>query len=65
MITPDSLTRPVVESLRDGSTDHSLAREIRVWLRWDSGGRDHNEYNARRAARAICDAINQRQGANQ
>lgn len=72
MITPDMLTREMVESLLESAhpngeapdpnlpSDRQLVREIRVWKRWDDGGRDHNEYNARRAARVICDALNQR-----
>lgn len=68
--TPETLTRAMVDSLLESAhpngegldpnhpPDRVLAKEIRTWKRWDAGGRDHDEYNARRAARAICDRIN-------
>ncbi len=73
-ITPEMLTRELVKSLLESAhpngeapdpnhpPDQQLVHAIRVWTRWDSDGRDHNEYNARRAARVICDAINRRDG---
>ena len=71
-ITPSTLTREMVDSLLESAhpngeapdpnhpPDRALARAIAVWRRWDSDGRDRNEYNARRAAREICDVINMR-----
>lgn len=71
-ITPDTLTRALAESLLEFAhpngeapdpnyaPDRQLVAAIRTWCRWDSDGRDHNEFNARRAARIICDAINAR-----
>ena len=73
-IEPENLTREQVESLLDSahpngeapdpnlSSDQQLVRAIRVWKRWDSAGRDFDEYNARRAARVICDALKHRDG---
>lgn len=69
-ITPETLTRELVDSLLERAhpngeapdpnhpPDRALAAAIRVWLRWDSDGRDRNEYNARLAARTICDRLN-------
>lgn len=73
-ITPEMLTRSIVDELLESAhpngeapdpnhlPDRALVQAIRVWIRWDSDGRDRNEYNARRAARVICDALNTRDG---
>jgi hypothetical protein len=69
-VTPEMLTAQMVRDValtargqNDGfEVGNALIGHCAVWLRWDSSGRDHNEYNARRAARIICDAINARKG---
>ncbi|MGE5801598.1 MAG: hypothetical protein ACM358_05035 [Gemmatimonadota bacterium] len=73
MIAPEELTREMVDSLLESAhpngeapdpnhtPDRQLVAAIRTWKRWDDDGRDRNEYNARRAARVIADAINTRE----
>jgi hypothetical protein len=63
-ILPEALTfaqaHDLLQAIRRGPTrfEDGLAAHCTLWLRWDVSGRDHNEYNAGRAARIIAKALN-------
>lgn len=68
MVKPEDLTPDAVRALLESARSDpdgfeqgaTLVRHFGVWLQWDRDGRDRNEFNARRAARVIADAINAR-----
>lgn len=63
-ILPEALTSAQVHALlqairRDPARfEDGLAAHCTLWLRWNASGRNHNEYNARRAARTITEVLN-------
>lgn len=63
-ILPAQLTSAQVQNLlqtirQDPSRfEDGLAARCTLWLRWDAGGRDQDEFNAQRAARIIADTLN-------
>lgn len=68
-VTPETLTDAMVRDLLDAARTepdgfeqgNTLVGHCGVWLQWNRGGeRDHNEYNAREAARVIAHEINAR-----